>query len=37
MRLGILIARRGWVEPQQVLNTASIGQLRARIAAKRGR
>jgi DNA polymerase (family 10) len=35
MRLGILTARRGWVEPRHVLNTRPIGEIRARIAAKR--
>jgi DNA polymerase (family 10) len=36
MRLGLLTARRGWVEPRHVLNTNSIEQVRSRIAAKRG-
>jgi DNA polymerase (family 10) len=35
MRLGVAIARRGWVRPDQVMNTQSIAELRARIAAKR--
>jgi DNA polymerase (family X) len=37
MRLGIQIARRGWVEPRHVLNTQSLDAIRARIAAKRAR
>jgi DNA polymerase (family 10) len=37
MRLGIQMARRGWVEPRHVLNTQSLDAIRARIAAKRGR
>jgi DNA polymerase (family 10) len=37
MRFGILTARRGWVEPRHVLNTRSIAEVRAFIAAKRGR
>jgi DNA polymerase (family X) len=36
MHLGILTARRGWVEPRHVLNTRSIDEVRAVIAAKRG-
>jgi DNA polymerase (family 10) len=35
MRLGVTMARRGWVEPKHVLNTRSIGEIRARIRAKR--
>ncbi|OFW21817.1 MAG: hypothetical protein A3H97_08050 [Acidobacteria bacterium RIFCSPLOWO2_02_FULL_65_29] len=35
MQLGILTARRGWVEPRHVLNTRPIGAVRAAIAAKR--
>jgi DNA polymerase (family 10) len=37
MRLGIGTARRGWVQPQQVLNTRPIAEVKAFIAAKRGR
>ena len=36
MQLGVMIARRGWIEPHQVLNTRPIEALRAHIAAKRG-
>jgi DNA polymerase (family 10) len=36
MRLGITMARRGWVEPRHVLNTQPLSAIRARIAAKRG-
>jgi DNA polymerase (family 10) len=35
MQLGIVTARRGWVEPRHVLNTRSIDEVRAEIAAKR--
>ena len=35
MYLGIVTARRGWVEPRHVANTRSIADLRALIAAKR--
>ena len=35
MRLGIVMARRGWVEPRHVLNTRSLQDVRAFIAAKR--
>jgi len=35
MYLGIVTARRGWVEPRHVVNTRSIADLRALIAAKR--
>jgi DNA polymerase (family 10) len=37
MALGLLMARRGWVEPRHVLNTRSIADVRAVIAAKRSR
>jgi DNA polymerase (family 10) len=37
MRLGIMTARRGWVEPRHVLNTRPIGEVRDRIASKRVR
>jgi DNA polymerase (family 10) len=36
MHFGIVTARRGWVEPRHVLNTRSLGDVRAVIAAKRG-
>ena len=36
MKLGVLTARRGWAEPRHVLNTQSLEDVRARIAAKRG-
>ena len=36
MRLGLLTARRGWVEPRHVLNAKPLGEVRARIHAKRG-
>jgi DNA polymerase (family 10) len=35
MDLGIITARRGWVEPRHVLNTRSLQELRHAIAAKR--
>jgi DNA polymerase (family X) len=35
MELGLLMARRGWIEPRQVLNTRPIGEVRNAIAAKR--
>ena len=37
MELGILTARRGWVEPRHVVNTRSIAEVRALIARKRVR
>ena len=37
MQFGIQTARRGWVEARHVINTQSLAQLRAFIAAKRGR
>jgi hypothetical protein len=37
MELGLLMARRGWVEPRHVLNTRSLADVRAVIAAKRAR
>ena len=37
MALGIMTARRGWVEPRHVLNTRSLAEVRSAIAAKRGR
>ena len=36
MDLGIVTARRGWVEPRHVLNTRPLAEVRAFIAAKRG-
>jgi DNA polymerase (family 10) len=36
MQLGVLTARRGWAEPRHVVNTRSIDEVRAVIAAKRG-
>ena len=35
MRLGVITARRGWVEPRHFLNTRSIDEVRAFIGAKR--
>jgi len=35
MRLGILTARRGWVEPRQVLNARPLADIRALVARKR--
>ena len=35
MHLGIVTARRGWVEPRHVLNTRPLADVRAVIAAKR--
>jgi DNA polymerase (family 10) len=37
MALGLLMARRGWVEPRNVLNAQPLEQVRARIASKRSR
>ena len=37
MQLGIMMARRGWVEPHHVINTRPLAEVRAFIAAKRGR
>ena len=36
MDLGIITARRGWVEPRHVLNARSLADVRAAVAAKRG-
>jgi DNA polymerase (family 10) len=36
MQFGIITARRGWVEPRHVVNTRSLEDVRALIAAKRG-
>jgi DNA polymerase (family 10) len=35
MRLGVLTARRGWVEPRHVINTRGIDEVRETIARKR--
>ena len=37
MRFGVGTARRGWLEPPQVLNTRGIDDIRAFVAAKRAR
>jgi DNA polymerase (family 10) len=37
MHLGIVTARRGWVEPRHVLNTRPLGEVRALIQSKRAR
>jgi histidinol phosphatase-like PHP family hydrolase len=37
MALGLLLARRGWVEARHVLNARPIADLRALVAAKRSR
>jgi DNA polymerase (family 10) len=37
MRFGVGTARRGWLQPQQVLNTRSVDEIRAFITAKRAR
>ena len=37
MQFGVGTARRGWIEPQQVLNTRSAADVRAFIARKRAR
>ena len=37
MRLGVLTARRGWVERRHVVNTRPLADIRALIARKRGR
>lgn len=37
MRFGVGTARRGWVEPAHVLNTRSVDDVRAFVAAKRAR
>lgn len=36
MDLGVVTARRGWVEPRHVLNTRPVAEVRSVIAAKRG-
>jgi DNA polymerase (family 10) len=35
MELGLRMARRGWIEPQQVINTRPLAELRAFVAGKR--
>jgi hypothetical protein len=35
MQLGIVTARRGWVEARHVVNTRPLEEVRALIAAKR--
>jgi DNA polymerase (family 10) len=35
MDLGVMTARRGWVERRHVLNTRPLAEVRAMIAAKR--
>jgi DNA polymerase (family 10) len=37
MHFGVMTARRGWVEARHVLNTRPLAEVRAFIAAKRGR
>jgi DNA polymerase (family 10) len=37
MRLGVMTARRGWVEPRHVLNTRPLDDVRALVARKRAR
>ncbi len=37
IRLGVLLARRGWIEPRHVLNTRPVADVRRIIAAKRAR
>jgi DNA polymerase (family X) len=37
MRFGIGTARRGWIEPRDVLNTRGVEEVRAFVAAKRAR
>jgi DNA polymerase (family 10) len=37
MRFGVGTARRGWIEPRQVLNTRSVEDVRAFVARKRSR
>ncbi len=36
MQMGIVTARRGWVEPRHVVNTRPLAELRAYLARKRG-
>ena len=35
MHLGLLTARRAWIEPRHVINTRPIDEIRALIGAKR--
>lgn len=37
MQLGVVTARRGWMEPRHVVNTRPLAEVRALIARKRGR
>jgi len=37
MSLGVLLARRGWVEPQHIVNTRPLEDVRAQVARKRNR
>ena len=37
MRWGVGTARRGWIEPQHVLNPGSVADVRAFVARKRAR
>ena len=37
MRFGVGTARRGWITPDQVLNTRSVEEVRSFIARKRAR
>jgi DNA polymerase (family 10) len=37
MQFAVGTARRGWIEPQHVLNTRGVGDIRAFVADKRGR
>jgi DNA polymerase (family 10) len=37
MRMGVGTARRGWVQPSQVLNTRPLADVLAFIARKRSR
>jgi len=37
MMLGLVMARRGWVEARHVLNTRPLGEVRRAVAAKRAR
>ena len=37
MRLGVMTARRGWVEPRHVVNTRPLAAIRDLVARKRER
>jgi len=37
MRFGVGTARRGWIQPQHVLNTRPVDEVRAFVARKRAR